>query len=139
AVLAVLKHPDRWKPLVQTDGGTLHDGSHLDGELPLFMPAAALAAQLLLQEADFFTATPRSHDAVFPLGPTRHDIVKTVLLIREVNDCFLEGLGFVNGFHTRSLTQKHVLRKYIIADPSTSFGMTGAVFHLVMSLGMTGV
>jgi pimeloyl-ACP methyl ester carboxylesterase len=36
-------------------------------------------------------------------------------LIREVNYCFLKGLGIVSGFHTSSLLESRVLVKYIFA------------------------
>jgi len=115
SVLGVLEHPNCRKPLFETDGRVLHDGSDLDGKLPPWMASAALPTQLIFEEAYAGTPATRADHTFLPFGTAGHEVVKTVLLIREVNDGFLEGLGFVSGLHTTILTQNCVLLKYIIA------------------------
>src|SRR5665213_1139572 len=112
-VLAVVDKPHSRKPFIQTDGAVLEGGNDLDGELASRMPHAALPAQLILEEAYRSAATSRADHAVFPLGATSYEVVKAVLGIREVKDCFLKALWFVAAFHTSILPQKFVLRKYI--------------------------
>ena len=119
AVLAIENHPSCGEPLLKADGGIFHDGSDLDGELPLRMAVAALPAQLIFQETDPITTASRTGYAVRPLRPTEHKIFQAVLRNREVQDCFLKGLWFVEGFHTSSLPQLRVLVKDIIARRRT--------------------
>jgi hypothetical protein len=78
------------------------------------MPSAALPPQLILEEADLGTAAPWADNAVLPLGTAGHEVVKAILWTREVKDCFLEGLGFVEGFHILSIPQIAGLVNYII-------------------------
>ena len=115
SILGVLKHPHCGKPLIQTDRGVFHDGSDLNGELPPGVVNAALPPKLVFQEAGDLRPTGRANNPVLPFGPTGNKIVQAVLSIREMQDGFLEGLGFVEGFHTSSLTQNLGLVKYIIA------------------------
>lgn len=114
AVPAVQNHPGRREPFVQTNWGILHDGSYLDRELPEWMTVAALPTHLILEEANASTSTPRAAHAVFPLWPSRHEIVKAIRLDREISDRFQQSLGFVEGFHTSIVFQNHVLVNYII-------------------------
>jgi hypothetical protein len=77
------------------------------------MAHAALPAELIPEEPNLGTPALRTYDAVRPQA--RNKVVQTVLRIGEVNDCFLKAFGFVGGFHTSSLPENRVLRKYIIA------------------------
>jgi hypothetical protein len=73
-----------------------------------------LPAQLILEEANGSTTASRAYHAVFPLGATGYEIVKAVLSVREVKDCFLKALRFVGAFHNSIVPQKPVLLKYIV-------------------------
>jgi hypothetical protein len=114
-VLRILEHPNSRKPLVETDGRIFHDGSDFHGKLPSRVTNAALPAQLIFEEADASATAAGADNTFLPFGTAGHEVVKAILLIREVNDGFLEGLGFVSGFHTTIIAQNRVLRKYIIA------------------------
>lgn len=115
-VLAIEDEPHSRKPLVQTEWRIFEDGSNLDGELALGVSGATLPAKLILEEAYFVATAGRTDNAVLPLGPTRYEIVQTVLRFGKENDCFAESLGFVDGFHVPILPRKRGLRKYIIAQ-----------------------
>jgi hypothetical protein len=114
AVLAIENEPHRRQPLVQTERRVFKDRSNLDGELPFRMSCAALPAQLILKETDFIGTAGRTHNAVLPLRPTSDKVVQAVLLIREIQDRFLQALWFL-GFHDSILRRNRGLRKYIIA------------------------
>src|ERR1039458_6061086 len=116
AVLAVQNHPGCGKPLIQTNGGILHDGSDLHGKLALVMSIAALPPQLILEETDLGATADRAHNAVIPFRPPRHKVVQAVLGNSKEDDCFLEGLGFAWAFHTSIMPQNRVLVKYIFAS-----------------------
>jgi hypothetical protein len=115
AILAVKDQPHCRKPLVQTERRVLEDSSNLHRELSPRVAFAALPAQLILQEADTRTAAPWTGNAVLPLGATGDEIVQAVLLIREVQDRFLQGLWFVCAFHASIVRWNRVLVNYIIA------------------------
>jgi hypothetical protein len=86
------------------------------------MPDAALPAKLILEEPYASAATDRANNAVGPFGTAGHEVVEAVLGVREVNDCFLKGLGLV--FHASIVSQNLVLVKYIFTlnwDESRNF------------------
>src|SRR5271157_2681698 len=114
-VLAVEYQPHCRKPLVQTERRILEDGSNLHRKLPPWMTDATLPAQLILQEANAGTPAPWADDAVLPLRATGDKIAQAVLLIREVQDCFLQGLWFVSVCHALIVRQNRVLVNYIFA------------------------
>jgi hypothetical protein len=123
AVLAVLKHPDCREPLIKADRRVFHDGADLHGELPLGMPDAALPAELLFQKAHSNTPADRANNPVLPFGTASDKVVQAVLGIREVDDCFLEGLWFVGAFHTSIVPQNRVLGKYIFTAVTDMFAI----------------
>ena len=110
-VLAIQDQPDRRKPFVQAQRGIFEDSPDLHGELSLIMADAALPAKLIFQEADILATAGRAGNAIPPLRTTDHEVVKTVDLIREVNDSVFQGLGFVSGFHVFNLTPKPWIRQ----------------------------
>lgn len=112
-VLAIQDEPHCGKPLFQTERGILENGSNLHGELPLGVTGAALPAELLFEEADFGATTDWANNTDFPPGAAGNEVAQAVLLIREVDNCFLKSLGIVSGFHSSSLPQSRVLVKYI--------------------------
>jgi hypothetical protein len=115
SILAICNQPHAGKPFIQAKGRVFKDRSDLDGELTLWMADAALPPQLILEEANLGATADRADYTVSPFGTASDEVVKTVLLVREVNDSFLQCLGVVSGFHNLSLPQKRVLRKYVIA------------------------
>ena len=58
----------------------------------------ALPTELILEEANLGTAAGRTHNTVFPLRATGHEIVQAVLLIREIQDRLLQAFRFSDGF-----------------------------------------
>src|SRR6266700_3015977 len=91
SVLAVRNHPNSDEPLVERQGGIFHDGSDLDGELPMVMDALALPLPLILEEHGILTATGRAdHDAI---GPAQLDHeIEAVIGVSEVDDGLLKSL-----------------------------------------------
>jgi len=115
AILGVLQHPDGRKPFVKADRRVFHDGADLDGELPLRVADATLPAQLVLEKADRGAAADRADNALLPFGATGYEVSQAIRRIGEVENRFLEGLGFVGAFHTSIVPQIRVLVKYIFA------------------------
>jgi len=112
-----MEQPYSREPRVQAERRIFKDRPDLYGKLTPGMPDAALPAQLIRQEANLRATATRADDAVFPFGPMRYEVVQAVLLVREVNDCFLKGLGFVlAAFHTSILPRNGVLVKYIFTQ-----------------------
>ena len=62
------------------------------------MTGAALPAELILEEANFLAPAGRAYNAVFPFRATGYEVVQAVLLIREIQDRFLQALRFFDGF-----------------------------------------
>jgi hypothetical protein len=111
SVLAIDDQPNARQPLVETKRRVLHHGSDLRGELAFRVSLAALPAALLLQVPDLIATAVRAHDAQ---GPTLlGKVFDAIVLVGEVDDCFLEGLGFV--CHEPSMPESSVLVKYIYA------------------------
>jgi hypothetical protein len=130
SVLAIQNHPHCRKPSIKAKGRVLEYGADLNGELPLGMPGAALPPQLILEEANILAATDRANNTILPFSPTSDEVIDTGLLVREVQDRFLKGFGFVDGFHVSSLTQNSGLRKYIIALVRDKWGcLTSTMRH----------
>jgi len=115
AVLAIQDQPHCGQPFVQAERRFLEDGSDLHGELPLRMPRTALPTKLVLEEADLLASAGWTNDAIAPLRPTGHEVVQAVLLIREIQDRFLQAFRFSDGFHTSSVRYNRGLVKYIFA------------------------
>jgi hypothetical protein len=117
AVLAIQDEPHCREPLVQAKRGVFENGPNLNRELPPGMPLTALPPQLVLEETDPRTTTPRANNAIFPFWTTGYQVLQTGHLVLEVKDCFFKGLrSLIGGFHTSILHQTAVLRKYIIAQ-----------------------
>jgi hypothetical protein len=114
-VLTVQNHPRCGKPFFQTNRGVFHDRADLDGKLSLRVPITALPPRLILEETNIGTPAGRANYAVFPLGATGDQIVKTVRRISEVKYRFLKSLRFVSGFHTLILPRIAGLVNDIIA------------------------
>src|SRR2546427_11462186 len=98
SVLAIGEHPCSSEPLVQSDRRILIDGSDFDGELALWVMAAALPQAAIWIELYLFGTAGRADDA---FGPASHSkVVNAVIGIREVKNGFLETLWFVaHGVH----------------------------------------
>lgn len=116
SVLSVRDEPNARKPFIQTKRGIFKDRSDLNRELALRMPSAALPTELILEKANFGTATSRTYNTVGPLGTARNEIVQAILGDRKEQNCFLEGLRILlNGFHESILRWNRGLVKYIFA------------------------
>jgi len=96
AILAIEDHPHGSEPLVQRDGGILHDGSDLDGELTLGMMGTALPDAAFGMEFHLVRSTCGAKNAAIRPSPYRQ-VINTVIRIREVYDCFLQALWFGHG------------------------------------------
>jgi hypothetical protein len=118
SVFAIENEPHCREPPVQTEWGVLEDGADLNGELPFRMARTALPAQLVFEKADCLGTAGWTYDAVFPFRPTCHEIIQAVLLIREIQDRFLQAFRLSDGFHTSSVRQNPGLVKYIFAQNS---------------------
>jgi hypothetical protein len=114
-IFAIEDQPHCGQPLIQAERRLFKNGADLNRELPLRMPRAALPAELILEKADFLGAASRAHNAVFPLSPTSDEIVQAVLLIGEMQDCFLQALRLFDRFHDSILRWNRGLVKYIFA------------------------
>src|SRR5208337_4442409 len=96
AVLAIGDHPSCGKPLVQGNRRIFHDGADLDGELTLWVMLRARPSQALLAEFHGRATASRADDLAVRPSADR-EIVDAVIRIREVDDCFLQALGFGHG------------------------------------------
>jgi hypothetical protein len=95
AILAVSDHPSSHHPLVQTNWRILHNGADLDGELTPCVMAAALPSAPIRIVANLRSAASGTDYAI---GPTANgNVVDAIIGVREVDNRFLKGLGFV--FH----------------------------------------
>ena len=94
AVLHVGLHPNRGKPLVETQRGIFHDGSDLHGELGFRMPRLALPQAARRYISYVLRSTGRTDNAVLPFGAMRQEVRNTVIGVRKVEDCVLKSLGF---------------------------------------------
>ena len=92
-VLAVSNHPHRSKPLVQPERRILKDSSDLYGELAPWMFVFALPESAWGNEVKIGASTRRTGYTGRPA--TSNDILKAVVGIGKVNDCFLQGLRFL--------------------------------------------
>ena len=121
AVLAVHNHPHCGHPLVETDGGILHDRSGFQGELRCRMLGATVPPVVLLQEQNILARAARAGNAVRPAA--RDKVFAAVGGIGEVYDCLLKGVRF--GCHDSTLKQNSYFVNYIIAL------ISGAEFRFV--------
>jgi hypothetical protein len=94
AVLCSSNHPDGGKPLLQSQRRILKDGSYLGRELTFAVSALALPFTLSPQEGHIGASAGRADNAVWPA--MRNHVLKAVIGICEVDDCFLKGVW---GFH----------------------------------------
>src|SRR5271157_1045332 len=95
SVLAISDEPSCGEPLIQTDGGVLHDGSNLDGELALEMMTGALPhAASGVEFHALRTASGAGNDTVGPAPD--YQIINAIVGIRKVLDGFLEALWFAH-------------------------------------------
>ena len=95
SVFAVSEHPSSGEPFVETDRGILKDGPNFDGELALGMVSGALPDATRSAERDLFGAASRAGDTFGPAP--RNEVIEAVVGVREVQDCFLQALGFAHG------------------------------------------
>ena len=115
SVPAVQDHPHCGEPLIQTNRRVLKDSPDLHREPPFRVMASAPPAKLILEEANLLGATGRTYNTFVPLRPTRYEVIQAVLLIRKIQDRFLQALRLFDGFHDPSVRQKYGLVKYIFA------------------------
>lgn len=85
-ILAVGNHPDRGKPLVQTERAILKNGSDLDGELPPRMLHLAFPNSASRNESHIGASASRTRDAIGPAA--LNDVVKAVVRIGEIFNGF---------------------------------------------------
>lgn len=112
SVLAVGNHPNGDEPLVERNRGILHDGSDLDGKLPMVMDALALPLPLILEEHSVLTTTGRAGD--FAIGPSQLDHeFEAVVGVCEVDDGLLEcsGLGCHGVPHNQNNSPNRLIRQ----------------------------
>jgi hypothetical protein len=96
SIFAVRNHPDSDKPFVEWQSGIFHDGSDLDGELPMVVNILALPFPLILEKNSVLSATSGAgYDAIRP-AQFDHEC-EAVVWVGEVNDGLLKGLWL--GFH----------------------------------------
>jgi hypothetical protein len=119
-VLAIQDQPHGRQPLIESKRRVFKNGSDLHGKLPLRVPHTTLPTQLVLEETDALAAAPGANHAFLPLRPSGHEVVKAVVLVREVEYSLLKALRFAYGFHTPSLPRNRVLGKYIITQFATA-------------------
>jgi hypothetical protein len=97
-VLAVGEQPEGREPLVEADSRILEDGADLERELGLGVLPVALVAPLRCQIGDALRpAGGAGHDAIGPANGLNG--TAAVLVIREKDDRFAEGLGSAFGCH----------------------------------------
>lgn len=124
-VLAVGDHPDRYQPLVQRKRRILKDSPDLDAELPVVVDALALPLALILEKARIRPSTGGTLD---PMRPAQlGDQPDAIVGIREVDDGFLERLGFV--VHVRVPHSPYTTRWTLICQvyycPFLESGLSG--------------
>src|SRR6266849_4121162 len=85
AVLAVRNHPNGHEPLVERQGRIFHDGSDLDGELPMVVDVLALPLPLILKEHGILaSASGAGHNTIRP-AQLDHEL-EAVIGVGKVND-----------------------------------------------------
>lgn len=105
AVLHTGLHPDRYKPLVQTERRVFHDGSDLRAELGLRMPRLALPHATRCNKANIRRSASRADNAIRPA--TRNQIADAIVGIREIDYGIPKCLWFAMYFaHTSTSTEK---------------------------------
>src|SRR5271157_768257 len=117
SVFAIGDEPDCSQPLVKADGRIFADGSDLDGEFALEVMSRTCPSPTCSIECTHFfgTADWASDNPVRPaLGG---EIINAIIGIREVQDCFLQALGFGHKCltHKKIIAQNRGRVKLIIA------------------------
>jgi hypothetical protein len=110
SVLAIGKHPDSGKPLVQWNGRILKDASGFDGEL--FPAFGALPDTPSLQEHRFSGPTMLTDHAARPTAI--RDLGESVIRAGVMPYRLQQGLGF-KAFHSSSMEPNCGCGKYIYA------------------------
>jgi hypothetical protein len=101
AVFAVHHLPHRHKPLIDTEGGILKDGSGLRSELAGIVARAALPAVVLFQKLDVLAATAWAFDAIRPAA--RYEVLAAIFGVRKINNGVPKGIE--RGFHDLTLSE----------------------------------
>ena len=92
-VFIVDDHPHCGHPLIESKRRVFKDRSNLRAELALWVAALALPLLLLLKEAHVIAATSRTYNTVRPRS--RNKVLKTILRIGKIEDCFLQSVWAV--------------------------------------------
>lgn len=92
-VAATGKHPERDKPLIQSDGRVFKDGSQFDGKLPIAI--FAFPAFLSLQVIMLFVTASRAYRAIRPAQ--RGHGINADLFVAKVPNRLLQSVWL---FHT---------------------------------------
>ena len=104
AVLAVGEQPEGRKPLLKANRGVLEDGTDFERELRLRVLRVALPAALAGEVGYVVGAAGRAADHA--VGPAdRFDGFPAVLVIREKENRFAEGLGRGCGCHEHIMAE----------------------------------
>src|SRR5947209_797759 len=106
AVLIIPNHPCSHEPFIQRQGRILEDRADLSGKLTVTVYALALPFPLVLQEHNIFPPTGGTGNAIGP-AESNH-VLKAVVVISEVKDCFLKCLQV---FHVIQSTGLRLIRQ----------------------------
>lgn len=117
AILAVSHHPDSHKPLVESDGGILKDGSDFHGELPLGVLLLALPDSASRDKANILAPAIGAGDAIGPAA--LHHEREAVVGVGEVLDGLLKSLGLVHGVPHKQKYAKNDLLSQVYYRPYT--------------------
>jgi hypothetical protein len=120
-ILAVGDHPNGGQPLVQTKGRIFKDSSDLCGELLSIVLVLAFPNPPSRDKSNVGAFASWAANAIRPSAS--HDIVKAVLRIREVSDCFDQCLGkCVFVFHEQEYNTENLLCQVYYYPNLDSFG-----------------
>ncbi len=112
AVLRVRQHPQRGKPLVETDGAVLEDRAEFHRELPPTI--AALPNPPSLEKAGILRVARGAEHAMRPAQ--RDQEGERDIGVREVADCVVQGVGEVQGLrHGQKVAKGAWCVKYVSA------------------------
>jgi len=96
AILAIGEQPRYGEPFIQADRRILNDGADLDGELALGMVSGARPSAAIGTVFNLRGTACRTDD--LPVPPSANgEVVDAIVRIREMDDCFLQTLGFGHG------------------------------------------
>jgi hypothetical protein len=92
-VFAVSDHPNRSQPLVKAKRRVFKNRSRFNRELTASVCALALPLALIRQKANVLTPARRADNAIRPAA--RDHVVKAVVGVREIDNRFLQRLGYL--------------------------------------------